>query len=88
MGDNNTFFEVKQCHCNWYIIKSDKSKFEYGNKKYKYWNRRLFKQQDARATCSFLNGLSKIKRSKKKNYDILGYKKQSKRIQNVDIPKS
>lgn len=87
MENTNTFFEVKQNHQNWYIVKCDGTKFEYECKKYKYWCRRRFKQQDAKATCSFLNGLSKIKKTKKKNYDIFGYQKQSKRIQNVAIPK-
>ncbi len=85
MDNRKIYFQVKQSHCNFYIEKCNGSKFEYGNKKYKYWNRRSFKQQDAKATCSFLNRLSKIKKTKKKNYDIFGYVKQSKKKR---IPRS
>ena len=80
MDNKKLYFQVKQNHCNFYIVKCDGSKFEYEGKKYKYWGRKIFKQQEARATCSFLNGLSNIKKTKKKNYDIFGFKKQSKKL--------
>ena len=70
-----------QIHGTYNIIKTNGSKFEYEGKKYKYWARKRFKQQEARATCSFLNGLSNIKKTKKKDFDIFGFKKQTKRIQ-------
>ena len=80
MEDTSLYFQVIKNHNNFYIQKCDGSKFEYEGKKYKYWGRKIFKQQEARATCSFLNGLSNIKKTKKKNYDIFGFKKQSKKL--------
>tara|TARA_R110000772_G_scaffold126733_2_gene233833 strand:+ start:289 stop:579 length:291 start_codon:yes stop_codon:yes gene_type:complete len=82
MESRNTKFEVIQKFTYYYIQKTDGSKFEYEGRKYKYWRRKKFKKVECYAACSFLNGLSNIKKSKKKDFDIFGTnKKKSKRIQ-------
>ncbi len=83
--ENQPYFQVKKSHCSFNIVKCNGSKFEYEGRKYKYWGRKLFKQQEARATCSFLNGISNIKKTKKKDYDIFGFKKKSKKIERLEV---
>lgn len=73
-------YEVVNTYGIFYIVKCDRTKFIYNNREYKYWQRRKFKQQDAKAICSFLNNIKYIKKSKKKNYDILNYNKHTKKL--------
>jgi len=85
MEDTSLYFQVIKNHNNFYIQKCDGSKFEYEGKKYKYWGRKIFKQLSASATCSFLNGIKNIKKSKKRNYDIFYCSKKSKKIERLEV---